>query len=309
MTDVLTFGEAMGALRAEGPVRLGGPMGLSVAGTEATVAIGLARLGHAARWIGVTGADEVGVLVRCTLRGEGVDTTGSRVDAGASTGLCFLETRLAGTTRIGYHRAGSAGSRLHADDVLNGFADGQTRILHVTGITCALGPGPRRAVIEAVAMAKAMGVTVCLDVHHRPALWSRADAAACLRPLLRSVDVLIASDDDLAVIAGDATPAELLRFVDQVVLRHGGAGEGTALTRLERRHQPARVVSAVDPTGAEDAFVVGYLSGLIDGLGVADRLYRAATVAGFGIATVGYWQGLPTRAELPLLGDAYGRPL
>ena len=46
-----------------------------------------------------------------------------------------------------YHRTGSAGSRLAADDVHPAFADGRTpRILHVTGITCALGDGPYEAV-------------------------------------------------------------------------------------------------------------------------------------------------------------------
>ncbi|GIG62901.1 sugar kinase [Longispora fulva] len=308
MTDVLTFGEVMGALRADGPLRLGGPLGLSVAGAEATVAIGLARLGHDARWIGVTGADELGELVRRTLRAERVDTSGVRIDSSAPTGLFFLENRLAGLTRVAYHRAGSAGSRLTADDVLNGFADGATRILHVTGITCALGPGPRKAVVEAVAMARAMGTTVCLDVNHRSALWSQAEAAACLRPLLPSVDVLVASDEELPVVADNPNPANLLGYVDQVVVKHGAAG-ATVYTRTEHTHVPARVVTAVDTTGAGDAFVAGYLSGLLDGLGVADRLQRAVTVAGFGVATVGDWQGLPTRDELPLLDHASGSTL
>ena len=42
MTDVVTFGKTMAALRAHDPIRLGGTMGLSVAGAESNVAIGLA---------------------------------------------------------------------------------------------------------------------------------------------------------------------------------------------------------------------------------------------------------------------------
>ncbi|GIG62894.1 sugar kinase [Longispora fulva] len=308
MTEVLTFGEAMTSVRADGPLRLGGTMTLSVAGAEATVAVGLARLGHDVRWIGVTGSDELGELVRRTLRAEGVDMSGGRIDGSAPTGLFFVETRIAGVTRVSYHRAGSAGSTLNTDDVLNGFADGPIRILHITGVTCALGPGPRSAVRDAIALARATGAAVCLDVSHRSALWSQAEAAACLRPLLRSVDVLVVSDEELAIVTDDPHPAELLKHVDQVVVRHD-AGGATAHTRSECRHQPGRAVRAVDAFGARDAFVAGYLSGLLDGLGVADRLQRAVTVAAFATATVGAWQGLPTRAELPLLDHANGIPL
>jgi len=66
--DVVTFGETMAALRAQGALRLGGNLGLSVAGAESNVAIGLARLGHRVRWAGRVGADELGALVLRTLR-------------------------------------------------------------------------------------------------------------------------------------------------------------------------------------------------------------------------------------------------
>ena len=57
MTEVLTCGETMAVLRGPGPLRLGGSLELSVAGAESNVAIGLARLGHQAGWVGRVGAD------------------------------------------------------------------------------------------------------------------------------------------------------------------------------------------------------------------------------------------------------------
>ena len=53
VVDVLTVGESMGAVRADGLVRYGTTARLSIAGTEGNVAIGLTRLGHRARWVGV----------------------------------------------------------------------------------------------------------------------------------------------------------------------------------------------------------------------------------------------------------------
>ena len=46
-----------------------------VAGAEANVAVGLARLGHDATYIGRVGSDGFGDAIRWRLRGEGVDTT------------------------------------------------------------------------------------------------------------------------------------------------------------------------------------------------------------------------------------------
>ena len=94
MIDMVTFGEAMASLRGPGPLRLGGTMRLSIAGAESNVAIGLARLGHRARWVGRIGDDEMGALVVRTLRAEGVDTSSVVVDADRATGLLLFERRV-----------------------------------------------------------------------------------------------------------------------------------------------------------------------------------------------------------------------
>ncbi|MFC5923908.1 sugar kinase [Micromonospora vulcania] len=309
MTDLLTLGETMAAFRTTGPLRLGGTAGISVAGSESTVAIGLARLGHRAAWVGVTGADEPGELIRRTLRAEGVDLTWSRVDAAAPTGLILFESRVADINRVTYHRAGSAGSRLRPADVNRAFdAPGPPpRLVHVTGITCALGAEPYQAVVAAVRLARAAGSTVCLDVNHRHRLWSIADAATALRPLLPSIDLVVASDDELAVLTDAADPVEALRAagVTEVVVKHGADG-ATSHSAFGTVHRPARTVPVVDTVGAGDAFVAGLLSGWLDGADVPARLDRAVTTGAFAVATRGDWEGLPDRAELALLDHGPG---
>jgi 2-dehydro-3-deoxygluconokinase len=110
-------------------------------------------------------------------------------------------------TRVIYHRAGSATSFLAAGDVLPAL-DPPPRILHVTGITSALGPGPAEAVRAAVAAAGEAGVRVRLDVNHRAGLWDRDRAAEPLRPLLPWPSVVIASGDELELIAPAAATTE-----------------------------------------------------------------------------------------------------
>ncbi|MFI6102110.1 sugar kinase [Lentzea sp. NPDC051213] len=290
MTDVLTLGETMGAFRVAGPFRLGGAAELTVAGAESNVAIGLARLGHAVRWAGVTGVDEIGSLVRRTLLAEQVDLSARTTPA--ATGLILFEPRTADITRVLYYRSGSAGSQLSTEDVRRAFDVSVPKIVHVTGITCALSETALDAVTEAIRLGREAGSTVSFDINFRAKLWSAEQAGEVIRPLLKQVDVLIASDDELP-IAGD-------HQVPEVVVKHGSDGATVRVDGSEWS-APAHVVTAVDTTGAGDAFVAGYLSGLLDALDPAGRLRRGTTVAAFAVATPGDWQGLPTRTDLDLL--------
>ncbi|MFE6161020.1 sugar kinase [Streptomyces sp. NPDC056486] len=313
--SVLTLGETMVALRGSGPLKLGGSMDVSIAGAESNVAIGLARLGHPTRWAGAVGDDEAGELVLRTLRAEGVDVSGATRDPGAPTGLILFEPRLPEVTRVHYYRAGSAGSRLTASAVERAFtAPGAPRVLHLTGITPALGPSALAACRRAIELAREHGTTVCLDVNFRSRLWSDEESAAVMRSWIPYVDVLIASDDELPLCVPDMTAAgkpsalaEALRAqgVREVVVKLGADG-ATAYTADGELHAPARPVRAVDAVGAGDAFVAGYLSALLDGADVAGRLDRAVTTGAFAVASHGDWEGAPTRAELGLLGAGPG---
>ena len=103
------MGETMVSLRATGLIRLGCDFTSSIAGAESNVAIGLARLGHRVAWVGAVGQDEPGELVSRTLRAEGVEAH-IRLDPELPTGMMLLEHRLKHTSRVVYHRSGSAGS-------------------------------------------------------------------------------------------------------------------------------------------------------------------------------------------------------
>ncbi|GAA2876866.1 sugar kinase [Streptosporangium fragile] len=305
-TDVLTLGETMASLHGSGPLRLGGDLALSIAGAEANVAIGLARLGHTARWAGVVGADELGALVLRTLRAEAVDVSSVRIDPERPTGLLIQENRIGDVARVHYYRSGSAGSMLGTADVTAALAaGGPPRILHVTGITPALGPEPRAAVEHAVRRARELGARVCLDVNHRARLWDTAEASAVLGRLLPYVDVLIASHDELPIVAPGGAAGALDAGVGEVVVKHGAAG-AEVWAGGEHAALPARRVPVRSTVGAGDAFVAGYLSGLLEGLPPAGRLERGVTLGAFAVATHGDWHGLPSREELGLLSLAAG---
>lgn len=310
--EVVTFGETMAALRAQGTLRLGGSLGLSVAGAESNVAIGLARLGHRVRWAGRVGADELGALVLRTLRAEGIDT-GYAVtdDTGRPTGLLLTEPRLGTLTRVSYYRTGSAGSAVSPADVLPALTPG-SRILHLTGITPALSPAAAEAALAAATTARDSGITVCLDVNYRSRLWTADRARTVLRLILARTDVLVASEDELPLVLQqpDASESEGVRSllaagVTEVVVKRGSRG-ATTFTVDGTTDCAARQVDAVDLVGAGDAFVAGYLSGLLNGADIPSRLHRAVTTAAFAVGTPGDWEGLPTQDELSLLDQPDG---
>jgi 2-dehydro-3-deoxygluconokinase len=324
--DLVTFGESMVSLRSAGPLSAGGSLGMHVAGAESNVAVGVARLGHRVRWAGVVGADPHGEFILRQLRAEGIGVQ-HRIDAGRSTGVMFLEQRTADVTRAFYYRAGSAGSTLGRDDVDRALASG-TRVLHLTGITAAISADARKAVEYAAERAAGEGVLVSFDVNYRSKLWSRDGARAVLAPLARHADILIASDDELDLVASagssvgsgtsvgggasgseaaeTALAAQLLDGgVREVVVKRGAAGAGVH-TAGGRWEVPAIPVTSIDTVGAGDAFTAGYLSALLDGEDVAGRLQRGALAGAFAVSTAGDWEGLPGKAELRLLGSTPG---
>ncbi|KDN78050.1 sugar kinase [Streptomyces olindensis] len=313
VTDVLTFGETMLSLQVDASLSVGASARTTVAGAETNVAIGLARLGHTASWAGRLGADEPARLVLRTLRAEGVHTQYATTDTTAPTGALLREQVIGDIARVHYWRAGSAASRQLPEHLGQALAQG-ARVLHVTGITCALGAGPLATVTAAVDYARAHDWTVVFDVNYRARLWSRDEASRALRKLRDNIDVVIASDDELPLLADDhadgdedAWVQELLAIgAREVIIKRGGEGASRFGVEGDSVHQPAVRVPVVDTVGAGDAFCAGYISGLLDGLDPADRLQRAVTVGGFAVATHGDWEGLPHRDELALLDAAPG---
>jgi 2-dehydro-3-deoxygluconokinase len=326
MSRVVTLGETLGLLSAPaiGPLRTMSELRLSFAGAESNVAIGLARLGHATTWAGCVGDDELGRLIVQTLRGEGVDVR-ARVVTDVPTALMLREQRTTTVTHVTYYRRGQAGSCLRADDA-DSLPLSAGDILHLTGITPALGDGPSAAAKRAIDRARAVGARVVFDVNHRAALWSDTTAAEALRALAARADVLLAGAEELALVLGEplGSPTDealltgdaggrLLRAAQQlgpseVALKLGAAGARALDGKQEASRAAPRVV-AIDPVGAGDAFAAGYLSGLLLELPLEQRLARACTLGAFAVTTAGDWEGLPRPEELDLLAHRPGTTL
>lgn len=293
MTEVWTFGETMVSLRAGSTLGPGVSWTTHVAGAESNVAVGLARLGHSATWCSRVGDDAFGRLIGRELRAEGVAVE-TEVDPGRPTGFMFLTPTSFGA-EVDYHRAGSAASALEAG-VASSLLEAAPRAVVISGITPALGPGPAEATLAVARAAREAGATLVLDVNHRARLWSRDDASGVLGRVVRFVDVVIGSPDELDLVAAD--PAAILTLGPAQVVAKLGAEGARLHTADSVTEGPTTPATVVDPVGAGDAFTAGYVSGLLDGLPPEARLRRANLMGRAAVGHRGDYEGLPRRAEL-----------
>jgi 2-dehydro-3-deoxygluconokinase len=326
IAEVVTLGECLVSLiaRDRGPLAESGTFLRTVAGAEANVAVGLARLGHTVAYVGRVGGDAFGTVIRRRLRGEGVDVGHLTTDTGAPTGLMVRELRDLGPMEVIYHRAGSAGSRLKPADVdaARTTIEG-ARWLHLTGITPALSPSAAAAMVRAKELARSAGGMVSLDINMRRRLWSEADAAIALRSLADGCDLVLGGLDEVALVSGLAPTLEAGARIDpvaasdallavgprRVIVKLGAAGallrdvDGTHLTS-----SALPLPRIIDPVGAGDAFTAGYLALTLEGA-PSEQALRAANACGaLAVSTVGDLTGLPDRATLDALLAGPGGP-
>ena len=309
VSDVVTLGETMALVRAThpGPLMHASEMTLGMGGSESNFAIALRRLGSTVTWVGRIGVDSFGAYIRRELAAEQVDAA-IVSDPSAPTGLMIKERRTASTQTVWYYRAGSAGSRISPEDLpLEKIRS--ARVLHVTGITPALSQSAANTVDHAIDVARDAGATVSFDVNYRAGLWSSETAGETLRGIAARSDVVFASDDEAALIAGPAADAADLahRIAElgpaQVVIKLGDRGCVALIDGVEHRTD-AISVDALDTVGAGDGFVAGYISELLAGSKPSVRLDTAVRVGAFACLVPGDWEGMPRRSELGLLDSS-----
>jgi 2-dehydro-3-deoxygluconokinase len=309
--DVITYGETMGVFENDriGPLRMGGPMRLSVAGAESTVAVGVARLGRSAHWIGVVGDDEIGQLILRVLHAEQVQTEGVVIAPDAPTSLLIKERRSTRVSRVRYYRRGNAGALLAPEHVVPEHV-AEARILHLSGITPALSQSARAATFRALELATQRGRTTCIDLNYRSVLWTTDEARPVLRDMVKHADVVLATQEEAALLTGlpmadplDAAES-LGRLGPRLAVVKRGAEGAVAWDDGCKRVVPPHRTQVIDPMGAGDSFAAGLLADLTRGRTPEEALETAAAVAAVSVACQGDWEGLPTCAEVDQLrGD------
>jgi 2-dehydro-3-deoxygluconokinase len=291
MAQIVCFGELL--LRLSAPNRelllQSSRLDVCFGGAEANVAIGLACLGHRTAMISRVPDNPLGEAAIQHLRRYGVSVEGV-ARAPGRMGLYFL-SQGAGfrPSSIVYDREGSSFGRSETDDfdwdaLLHG-----AELLHLSGVTPALGNGSADAVIAAARAAKAKGIRISLDGNYRAQLWSKWDGDPCaiLTELVRATDIFFGNHRDISLLLGrefsgegeqrrrEAALAALEAFPNLELIastaRHMEDADRQRISaRIDTRdgaHQTDEVSLSgiIDRIGAGDAFAAGVVHGLLSG--------------------------------------------
>lgn len=304
MPDLVTIGEtcAVFVARDVGRMRYCKDFTIRPGGAEATVAVGVKRLGISAGWVSALGDDELGQFVRAFIAAEEVDVSQVVLMADRPTGIFIRERLPQGNARHYYYRSGSAFSAL-SKDMIDAEYIASAKYLHVTGISPALSAQCEEMIWYAVGVAKAAGVTVCFDPNVRLNLWSRDRAVKVLDRFFRAADIVLAGLEDMEMLFGDSTMQQACtRLTDmgcqRFVLKNAHQNVLAYELGQATDFPVAGIADPVDVMGAGDAFAAGFIAGMADGRSFADAVRYAITVAGISVQMPGNIESLPTRAEV-----------
>ena len=234
----------------------------SPGGAPANVAVGTARLGAKSTFLGKVGNDVLGKFLKETLEVYNVNTEHMPLTDEARTGAVFVTLAINGERSFDFYINPSADRFLQESDIEEALFT-ENKILHFGSISLISEPA-RSATKKAVQLAKKNGMLISYDPNLRLGLWeTKEQAKEVILTMLNQADIVKISEEELEFLTGKHDldeGLEALRSYQVPVLFVTLGSEGSwAITQNEKIKVPAMKVSAIDTTGAGDAFVSGIL--------------------------------------------------
>ncbi len=258
MTDVI--------VRPHGPIVRGSDRAATIrpapGGSGANQAAWLGYLGGSVTFVGRVGTND-GPAQATALRLHNVVPV-LATDATLPTGL--LVTLLDPDGERSFLTDRGANAALCRADLPDALLDG-ARLLHLSGYSL-FSEAPRSAVLDFAAAAMRRGLPVTVDAGSAGFL--AEIGAARFLDWTRGCDTLFANASEAESLAGSADTgtqiARLAPLYGTVVIKRGAAGAIAATQGGQIREVPADAITAVDTTGAGDAFLAGYLLARLSGM-------------------------------------------
>lgn len=272
-------------LPAAGETLLGESFAVVPGGKGANQAVACARAGAATRFVGATGSDEHGALLRSSFVADGVDTT-YLVTSALPSGVALVTVDAAGENTIvvvpGANTTVDRGAVLAAVDA--GALDAMTVVLAQLEV-------PLDGVAGAFDAARARGLCTILN----------ASPAQPLPPWLASLtDVVVVNESELRVVGGsddfETALAVVSDLVPTVLLTMGNAG-ARLVTPSASFGVLGHAVVPVDAVGAGDACCGAFAAALAQGLDRVEALRRANAAGALSVTRRGA-RSAPTAGEV-----------
>ena len=330
MTKLVTFGETMVSYNATyvGPFdpTVDGPYEVYCAGAESNVCLDLQRLdvpGLETVWVSKLGMDDEGDAILRSLNGR--TTVAAPQVREFPSGIAYVNHLQDESIVKSYRRKGSAASTVTFDEVRQHLADADA--LHVTGITPALSPTTHDTIFQAIEFANENDIPVTFDVNYRPPIWYPAEARAVFDEMLPFSSVFKVGHDEAETVWGRGLPADgyARRFQQingRLVIVTRDADGAIAYDGANLVEHPGYSIDFVDPVGAGDAFIAGFLAEIFrqgtlksffaatdrERLEILERSLAVANVCGALICTRrGDTEAMPTADEVASFLDAHNQ--
>lgn len=259
-------------------------------GKGANQAVAAARMGSEVAFIGAVGNDPIGKELLENLTCEGVDTSFVKT-ADEPSGVALIE--IDGRGRNSIVVAPGSNHALRKEDI-----DQAEETIRSSGYMVIQFELLRETVEYAIQKAKKLG---CVTVFN-PSPVSEIDAS-----VYEYTDILVPNEYELSRLTGMKTEtAEECRKASFVLLEKGvknvvctRGGEGVTLTSDGVYESfPAEKATAVDTSGAGDAFLGGFVHALDSGCDMKEAVAFGQRVAAYSIQRMGTQLSYPKRSEI-----------
>ena len=199
MKKVITFGEIMLRLSPPGFLRFSQSNSFDVVygGGESNVAVSLANYGVPVDFVTRFPQNDIGLcaMMEMRKRGVGIDQI---IYGGDRLGIYFLETgAVSRGSKVVYDRAHSAIAEIKPGMIdWEQVFDGATWF-HWTGITPAISQGAADVCLEAVKVARKLGLTISTDLNYRSKLWKYGvEPETIMTELTSYCDIILGNEED-----------------------------------------------------------------------------------------------------------------
>ncbi len=227
-------------------------------GKGSNQAVQAARCGAQVAMVGALGDDANGQAARAMWKGEGIDTSGVSVHAGAATGVAMILVEDGGENQIVVDAGANLAMR--PDDVA-AAADP----IAGADIVVAQLEVPEAAIAAAFRIARSNGTKTLLNTAPAP--------RGPIPDLLALTDILIVNELEAAILSGDDRAIDLetgpaiaeALGVETLVVTVGSRGAFLFRRDTAPIHAlPPAIDEVVDTTGAGDAFIGAFAARLIE---------------------------------------------
>jgi len=254
-----------------------------VAGDSFNTAVYLARAGCSVSYLTRLGDDAYSDEILDRLTAENIGTDWVTRCAGRRPGLYVIDNDADGERQFSYWRDHAPARELFDASAralqIEGFD-----VFYFTGITLAVTRANLDHLVTLLARLQGEGCRIVFDPNYRPGLWeSVGQARDASRAILANCDTVMTTLGDDHALWGTESVEDVQAFykgqgVRELILRDDALK--AFVTAGDEQHQlQAEKVSAVDTTGAGDAFNAGYLAERLAGGDPGSALAQAQALS------------------------------